>query len=87
MSQAYVRSQSAIEAAIRKLLGQIVPEVNLDVLTPDQNIREALAIDTFDYHNFLISLGNELGVEIPESDYEQLTTLSDLRYYLSVRTR
>jgi len=41
-------------------------------------MREALDIDSFDFLNFLIGLHEELGVEIPETDYGQLTMLADM---------
>ena len=50
-------------------------------------MREALDIDSFDHLNFLIGLNEALGVEIPEGDYGQLTTLADIVRYLSVRVR
>jgi len=50
-------------------------------------MREALDIDSFDHLNFLIGLNEELGVDIPEGDYGQLTTLADVMRYLSVRVR
>jgi acyl carrier protein len=37
--------------------------------------------------NVLIGLDEALGVEIPEGDYGQLTTLADIMSYLSARLR
>lgn len=77
------------EEQIRKIVSrgllQIAPEADLDGLAPDENLREALDIDSFDFLNFLIGLHETLGVEIPESDYEVLVTLNDLLRYLSAR--
>jgi acyl carrier protein len=74
-----------IKQAVFKVLGQIAPEADLTKLAPDVNIREALDIDSFDHLNFLIGLNEELGVEIPEADYGQLSTLADITSYLSAR--
>ncbi len=74
-----------IKTTIVKLLGQIAPEADLDRLASDVNIREALDIDSFDHLNFLMGLHEELGVDIPEADYGQLTTLADVIRYLSRR--
>jgi acyl carrier protein len=69
------------------VLGRIAPEADLDTLDPDANVREALDIDSFDHLNLLIGLNEELGVDIPEADYGQLTTLVDIMSYLSARVR
>ncbi len=78
-------TEAQIKETLFKVLGRIAPEAHLDKLTPDENIRETLDIDSFDYLQFLIGLNEELGVEIPEADYGQLTTLADLIRYLSAR--
>jgi acyl carrier protein len=77
------------EAEIRTIiiagLSQIAPEADFEELSPTENIREELDIDSFDFLNFLIGLDDELGVDIPESDYEKLISLADLIGYLSER--
>lgn len=50
-------------------------------------MRQALDIDSFDHLNFLIGPDAALGVEIPEADYGQLTTLADIVRYVAVRLR
>jgi acyl carrier protein len=80
-------TEAQLKETIFKVLGQIAPEANLSTLTPDENVREALDIDSFDHLNFLIGLNEALGVEIPEADYGQLTTLAGLVSYLSARLR
>ena len=80
-------TEAQIRDAIFKVLGQIAPEADLDTLDPDANVREALDIDSFDHLNLLIGLHEDLGVDIPEADYGQLTTLADIVKYLSSRVR
>jgi acyl carrier protein len=80
-------TEAQLKATIVKVLGQIAPEADLSTLGPDENIRETLDIDSFDHLNFLIGLNAALGVEIPESDYGQLTTLADIIRYLAARLR
>jgi len=66
-------------------LSLIAPEADFDELSPTENIREELDIDSFDFLNFLIGLNEELGVDIPEDDYEKLVSLDDLIGYLMQR--
>ena len=80
-------TEAQLKETIFKALGQIAPEADLSTLGPDDNIRETLDIDSFDHLNFLIGLHEALGVEIPEGDYGQLTTLADIIRYLAARLR
>jgi acyl carrier protein len=68
-------------------LGQIAPEADFDQLKPDENIQSALDIDSFDFLNFLIVLNEQIGVEIPEADYRQVSTLNGLIAYLGAHMR
>jgi len=78
-------TESQLKAIIFRGFQQIAPEADLDALLPDENIREALDIDSYDFLQFLIGLSEETGVEIPEADYEQVFTLAGLLRYLSAR--
>ena len=78
-------TEAQLTETIFKVLGQIAPEADLSTLGPDENVRETLDIDSFDHLNFLIGLNAALGVEIPEADYGQLTTLAGIVSYLSAR--
>lgn len=74
-----------IKHVLFKYLRRIAPESDPSKLGPDENIRRALDIDSFDALNFFIHIHEELGVSIPESDYGQLNTLSEMLGYLSPR--
>lgn len=80
-------TQAEIQQAVFDALRKIAPEADPQKLQPNENLRETLDIDSFDFLNFLIGLHGKLGVEIPEADYGRLTTLSDLVNYLSARTK
>jgi acyl carrier protein len=76
-------TETEIRQAIFDTLRKIAPEADPQQIRPEENLREALDIDSFDFLNVLIGLHERLGVEIPEADYGQLTTLSALVQYLS----
>lgn len=78
-------TEARIKEVIFKLLKRIAPESDPASLAPDENVRRALDIDSFDALNFFIHLHEELGVSIPEADYGQLSTLSEMVRYLSAR--
>ena len=76
-------TEAEIHQAILDALHQIAPEADLQQIRADENLREVLDIDSFDFLNVLIALHERLGVQIPEADYGQLMTLSALIQYLS----
>lgn len=78
-------TETEIQQAVFDALRQVAPEADPRKIAPDENLREALDIDSFDFLNVLIGLHKRLGVEIPEADYGRLTTLSALFRYLSSR--
>jgi len=80
-------NEEQIKQIIFKILKRIAPESDPSGLAPDENVRRTLDIDSFDALNFFIHLHEELGVTIPESDYGELNTLSEMLRYLSSRVR
>jgi acyl carrier protein len=80
-------TESQIQGVIFELLRRIAPEADPQQVRPEENLRQALDIDSFDFLNFLIALHERIGVEIPEADYGRLTTLADLVGYLAARAK
>ena len=78
-------NRAEIKKTIESGLAKIAPETDFVELPPSENIREELDIDSFDFLHFLIGLNEELGVDIPESDYEKLVSMNDLINYLEER--
>ena len=76
--------ESEIKEAVFKVLGRIAPEADPSSLRPDENIREALDIDSFDFLQLVIGLHESLKIEIPESDYSQLSTLEGILRYIGL---
>lgn len=66
-------------------LTRIAPEVDAATLRGNEPLRQQVDIDSMDFLNLIIELHRDLGVEIPESDYAELTTLDDMVKYLSAR--
>lgn len=73
-------------AAIFDTLGAIAPEVDPASVVPDEPLREQVDLDSFDFLNVIIRLHEKLGIDIPESDYGELTTLNGAIGYLVRRS-
>lgn len=80
-------TEPEIRDAVFKILRKIAPESNPGQINPEENLREALDIDSFDFLNLMISLNEELNIEIPEADYRKIGTLAELVRYLSDRLK
>lgn len=65
-----------IRAVVLKALGSVAPEADLEKLRPDEDLREALDIDSMDVNRFVLALHQALGVDVAEKDYPKLLTLS-----------
>ena len=80
-------TEAEIRKAIFEILHRTAPEADLNSLSPDQNLREALDIDSFDFLNVLVAVNEKFHVNIPESDYRQVLTLKGMVEYLAVRKK
>ncbi len=67
------------------LLQAIAPEVDVETLKLATPLRRQVDLDSMDWLNFLISLHQHFGVNIPESDYADLISLSDVVNYLHAK--
>ena len=71
-----------IRALVLRALGDVAPELNLDSVDPGVSLRDQYDLDSVDFLNFIVALHTATAVEIPESDYPQLTTLDDCVAYI-----
>ena len=78
-------NEADIPTVLREELGNIAPEMDLQKLDPQADLRVALDIDSMDFLNFVIAVHHRLGVEIPELDYPKLVTLGGAITYLEAK--
>ena len=67
------------------VLARIAPEADLSSVRDDEDLREALDLDSMDFMNFVIGLAEGSGMNIPEADTPRLRTLRGLVGYLAQR--
>lgn len=78
-------TQAQLKDAILQALFSIAPEAEGEHIDPSASLRDQLDIDSMDFLNFLVALKGAVGVEVPESDYAQVSTLDDCVAYLVKR--
>jgi acyl carrier protein len=74
-----------LEPLVRRLLSGIAPDVDVDAIDPDADVRDMADIDSVDFLNFVAAVYAETGVDIPERDYPQVRTIAGCRRYLEAR--
>jgi acyl carrier protein len=74
---------SEIRQLILDLIGGIAPEADTASLRDDEDIREALDLDSIDFSNLVIALHERTGRDIPEAETHRLYRLRDAVSYLS----
>lgn len=68
---------------VLRVLHQVAPEADLDTVTSGETLQEALDLDSLDFLNFVVGLHHATGLEIPERDYPQLSTLEGCVGYVA----
>ena len=70
-------------ALLAEILAEIAPEASLAGLKSDEDLREAIDLDSIDFQNLVIGLHERTGAPIPEADYPRLVTLDGMIAYFA----
>ncbi|TVQ45294.1 MAG: acyl carrier protein [Gammaproteobacteria bacterium] len=76
-------SQQDTRAMLAEALASVAPEADFDTLREDEDLRDALELDSMDFFNFIVAVHKATGIDIPERDYPKLTTLAGALAYLA----
>lgn len=72
-------------STVLSLIGEIAPELDLDSVPDDEDLRDAVDLDSLDFLNLVEMVHERTGVDVPEIDYDQVRTLDGWASYLSAR--
>lgn len=78
-------TRDEIEAVVRDEIAAIAPEAALGALGPEDDIRDALDLDSMDMLTLVTALHERLGVDIPEQDTGAFVTLAGAVGFLQAR--
>lgn len=66
-------------------LGEIAPELDGTAVAGAEPLQTQLELDSMDFLDLLVAVAERTGVNVPESDYNQVTTLDDCVAYVEAR--
>jgi acyl carrier protein len=72
-----------IKTTIIDALRRIAPEIDPASIETTTSFRDQLDLDSMDFLNFVLTLHDRLGVDIPETDYPRLRSLESTLSYLA----
>jgi acyl carrier protein len=78
-------TEAEIKSLLAGLIGDIAPEADMSSLSEEDDMREALDLDSMDFNNLIIALHKRTGIDVPESDYSKLFTLRGAVGYLRTK--
>ena len=65
-------TREQVRQAVLDALLTVVPEARPAEINPAAPLREQLDIDSMDFINFVVTLDEALGVDVPEAEYGRL---------------
>jgi acyl carrier protein len=77
------KTEDHIRSVAIRVLGDIAPEADLEALDPDVAFADQLDFDSVNCLNFVLGMGRELQITIPETDCHRLSTLNGCVDYLA----
>lgn len=75
-----------IRSMVLRELGKIAPEIESQI-DPAMYLREQIDLDSMDMLNLMIAIHETTGVDIPEADYPQMSSLDGCVSYLRSRIK
>jgi acyl carrier protein len=78
-------NSTEIETVLREELRRIAPDIDIDDIDQNGELREEMDIDSMDFLNLVTALGKRLNLAMPEADYARMVTFSDMLNYLQSR--
>ena len=80
-------TEDDIRTAYLEELSRVAPDIDPATVGENDHLQDDLGLDSMDVLNLVAALHDRLGVDVPESDYPQIATLSLATAYLAARAR
>lgn len=79
-------TRAEIQAKVLEALVNVAPEVDSATLDANMALRDQVDLDSMDFLRFVVELHRQLGVEVPEADYQKLSSLAGVVDYVAAHT-
>lgn len=76
-------TEEEIRAIIIEEISEIAPEVDADTVSDNEDLRDALDMDSMDIFNLIAALHLRLGADIPDHAAAEFTTIGGATAWLS----
>ena len=75
-------TKEEIVLAVKDIIATIAPDEELDGLTLEAPLRDQIELDSMDFLDIVMELRKRYGVQVPEEDYGELSSLGGCANYL-----
>ena len=75
-------TKEEVRQAVVSILEDIAPDEDLSSIKDDVTLREQMDLDSMDFLDIVMELRKRFNIEVPESDYQQLVSMSSCIQYL-----
>lgn len=79
-------SDADLEKTVRNALYSVAPDLEGEPIDPARRYRDQFEFDSMDLLHYVMALHSLTGVEIPESDYGKVDTLTGAVAYLAAHS-
>jgi len=76
-------NQTDARQLVETVIHRVAPEADISQLSPGVDFREELEIDSMDFLILVDELHDRTGIDIPERDYPQLSSIEGCVAYLA----
>jgi acyl carrier protein len=76
---------TTLEALVRTAIADVAPDVSAETVADDADFHDELGLDSMDTLNLAIALHEATGIDIPERDYPDITSIASCVAYLRGR--
>lgn len=71
------------QATFTAMIHEIAPEIDLEEVDREANLQDELDLDSVDFLNLIEMIYERTGLDIPESEYDKLSSINSAIAYLA----
>ncbi len=75
-------TKEEVRQAVVSILEDIAPDEDLSSIKDEVTLRDQMDLDSMDFLDIVMELRKRFNIEVPESDYQQLVSMSSCIQYL-----